>query len=111
MTDAITAFAQYRVKAGREQEFLDLLAAHQRTLRELELVTDRPVEVYVGQEKGSGLPLIIEVFDWVNGQASADAHTHPQVSVVWESMGPLCEDRGEGRPAFYFPNGRRVELS
>jgi hypothetical protein len=111
MTDAITAFAQYRVKAGEEQRFLDILAAHHRTLRELELVTDRQVEVYVGQDKGDGLPLIIEVFDWVNPEASAAAHTHPRVSVIWESMGPLCEDRGVGRPAFAFPNGRRVELS
>src|SRR5689334_1859845 len=110
MTEAITSFAQYRVKAGHEREFLEILSAHERTLRDLELITDRQPEVYVGQDKGNGQPIIIEVFDWVNVQASAAAHTHPRVSTLWESMGPLVEDRGEGKPAFAFPNGRRVEL-
>jgi hypothetical protein len=108
MTETITSFAHYRVKQGCEDEFLDIIDRHTSTLRELELVTDRETEVYLGSEKGVDGPFIIEIFDWVDEDASARAHTHPRVSEVWESMGPLCESRG-GRPPFEFPNLRRID--
>jgi hypothetical protein len=107
MSTPVTSIAHYRVKPGHEDEFLAILDGHGSTLRELGLVTDREVEVYVGAEKGIDGPLVIEVFDWVDEDASARAHTHPQVSKVWESMGPLCEERG-GRPMFEFPTLRRL---
>lgn len=108
MDDLITSVAHYRVKPGCKEEFLEIIDRHWIALRELELVTDREVEVYLGFEQGTEGPLVIEIFDWVNGDASGRAHTHPDVSGVWEAMGPLCEARG-GRPAFEFHDGRRIK--
>ena len=107
MSAAVTSFAQYRVKPGCEEEFLALLDQHAVLLRELELRTDRDVEVYVGRERGVEGPFVVELFDWVDGDAAGRAHTHPRVSGAWESMGPLCEERG-GRPMFEFTNLQRV---
>ena len=52
---------------------------------------------------------MIEIFDWVDEDASRRAHQRPAVSEVWESMGPLCESSG-GRPAFEFPAGYQYWL-
>lgn len=109
MTEAKTVLAHYRVKPGCEDRLLRVVAGHWPVLRELDLVTDRPGEVYLLAEKGTGAPLIVEVFEWVDAEAVHRAHTHPRVSEIWEAMDPLCEER-DGRPAFEFPTGRRVEL-
>lgn len=106
----ITAFAHYRVCSGREEELLELLSRHWPLLRRLELVTDAPRQVFAGREPGIDGPLVIEVFEWVSEEAVRVAHTHPEVSAVWEAMGPLCEERG-GRPRFEFPMLRRVALT
>jgi hypothetical protein len=106
MCDPITSVARYRVKSDRVDEFLEVIDRHWVILRELELVTDRDAEVYLGPERGTGGPLVIEIFDWVDEDASARAHTHPLVSEVWEAMGPLCESRDERGP-FEFANLRR----
>jgi quinol monooxygenase YgiN len=97
MTERITSIARYRVKRDHVDEFLDVIDRHWATLRELELVTDRDAEVYLGDDRDHGGPLVVEVFEWVNDDASARAHTHPLVSAVWEAMGPLCEARGDAR--------------
>lgn len=107
MSDPITSIARYRVKPGCESEFLEIVDRHWTTLREVELVTDREPEVYVGTEKRPEGPLIVEIFDWVDEDASRRAHTHPLVSRIWEAMGPLCEER-EGQPAFEFAGLRRL---
>ena len=107
MSEPVTVIAQYRVRPGVEAEFLKVVEGHWAALRELELVTDRPVEVYLGAEKGIDGPLVVEIFEWVDADASSLAHTHPRISGTWERMGPLCEERG-GRPRFEFPTVRRV---
>ncbi|MGH9246954.1 MAG: hypothetical protein ACRD29_22085 [Acidimicrobiales bacterium] len=107
MSGPVTSIAHYRVKAGCEDEFLVIVDQHWATLRELELVTDRRAEVYLGSEQGIDGPLVIEIFDWVDEDAAGRAHTHPLVSGVWECMGPRCEGRG-GRPAMEFPSLRRL---
>ena len=108
MSDPVTSVARYQVKADRVDEFLDLIDGHWTMLRELELVTDRDVEVFVGPERDTGEPVVIEIFEWVDDDASGRAHTHPRVSGVWEAMGPLCEER-EGREPFEFLNLTRVD--
>jgi hypothetical protein len=108
MSDEI-AFAHYRVREGRVDDFLALLGKHEPVLRRLGLITDEPTKVYVGQEK-DGAPLVIEMFCWVEDDGSARAHTHPEVSEIWEAMGPMCEDR-DGRPAFEFPHLRLVDVT
>jgi hypothetical protein len=107
MSDPITSVARYQVKSEQVDEFLDVIDRHWVILRELELVTDRDVEVYLGPERETGEPLVVEIFDWVDDDASARAHTHPAVSEVWEAMGPLCESR-DGRGPFEFANLRRL---
>lgn len=108
MSAPVTSLAQYRVKPGSEEEFLEVLDRHHVVLRDLELVTDREVEVYLGAERGVEGPLVVEVFDWVDADAAGRAHTHPRVSALWESMGPLCEERG-GRPMFEFVSLGRLD--
>jgi hypothetical protein len=110
MEDVITAFAHYRVKAGSEPEFNRILARHWRTLHELELVTDEPARIYVGEEKRIPGPFFMEVFEWRDAAAPERAHEHPAVSALWEKIGTLCESRG-GKPMFEFPYGRRVALA
>jgi|ERR671919_387662 hypothetical protein len=107
MSDPITSIAHYRVLSGCEDDFLEIVDRHWIALHELELVTDREAEVYLGSEQGVDGPLVIEIFEWVDEDASRRAHTHPLVSGIWEAMGPLCEGRG-GHPAFEFADLRRV---
>jgi hypothetical protein len=107
MSTPITTIPHYRVKPGCEDEFLAIIDRHWPALRELELVTDREPEVFVGAEQGVEGTFVVEVFEWADADASARAHQHPAVSEIWESMGPLCESRG-GRPPFEFPNFRRA---
>jgi hypothetical protein len=105
MADPIISMPHYRVKPGCEDEFLAIIDAHWPALRDLELVTDREPEVYVGREQDVDGPLVIEIFEWVDRDASSRAHQHPAISTLWEAMGPLCEERG-GRPSFEFPSLR-----
>jgi hypothetical protein len=108
MDDPVSSVARYRVKPDRVDDFLEIIDRHWVTLRELELVTDREVEVYLGSERDSGRPIVVEIFDWVDKDASQRAHTHPMVSGVWESMGPLCEPRDAGGP-FEFLDLKRLQ--
>ena len=108
MNDSVTSVAYYRVKPGRIDEFLEVIDRHQATMRELDLITAREAEVFVGEEGKTDGPLVVEIFDWADESASGRAHTHPRVSEVWEAMGPLCESRA-GRPPFEFANLRRLE--
>jgi hypothetical protein len=102
----VISFAQYRIPADRIDDFLPVLDQHWTLLRDLELVTDRPPQVYAGTDKAGG-GLVVELFQWVDADASDRAHTHPDVSAVWESMGPYAEER-DGRPPFEFTNLQQV---
>ncbi|HEY7596812.1 MAG TPA: hypothetical protein VH969_26940 [Actinophytocola sp.] len=110
MSEPITAIAHYRVRDGHVDEFLDLVGRHGPILRKLGLVTDEPTRVYLGHEKESADPLVIEIFEWIDDDAAGRAHTHPEVSEVWEAMDPLCEERA-GRPSMEFPHLRAVSVS
>lgn len=107
MAEPITSINRYRVKRDSVDEFLEIIDRHWATLHDLELVSDRDVEVYVGEERGGGGPLVVEIFDWVDEDASGRAHTHPLVSEVWEAMGPLCESR-DGNGSMDFVNLQRL---
>jgi hypothetical protein len=109
MTDEVIAICQYRVKPGSEEAFKDVLRGHTSTLLDLGLITERPVQTYVGSEKGIDGPLFVEIFEWASSDGSAQAHTHPRISQVWERMGELCESRA-GRPMFEFPNVKPLKL-
>jgi len=108
MSDPITSIARYRVQPDHIDQFLEIVDRHWSTLRDLELVSDREPEVFLGAERASGRPLVVEIFDWADEDASNRAHTHPQVSEVWEAMGPLCEGR-DGASSMEFLNTRRLD--
>jgi hypothetical protein len=107
-TAPITSINRYRVKPDHVDEFLEIIDRHWVTLRDLDLVTDRDVEVFTGTERSTGGPLVVEIFEWSDEDASNRAHTHPLVSGVWESMGPLCEAR-DGVGPMEFVNLHRRE--
>ena len=96
-----TVICHYRVTAGNESGFEDLLRAHWPTLRRLGLVTDSPAVHYKGEER-AGQPIYFELFDWHDG-ASERAHEHPEVMAIWEPMDQLCESR-DGKPNMEFPH-------
>lgn len=110
MSETLISIAQYRVKTGAEEQFQDVLRHHRRTLRELELVTDRPFEVFLGAERGIEGPWFVEIFEWADPSAAHRAHTHPQISEAWESIGALCHARGD-RPMFEFHSVGVLDLS
>jgi hypothetical protein len=103
-----TVVCLYRVRPGREEQFLGLLERHWPTLRELGLVTDLPPQHFHGAE-ADGEPLFVEIFEWIDGEAAGQAHQHPQIAAIWEPMDALTEGR-RGRPNMEFPHVRRIEV-
>jgi hypothetical protein len=101
-----TVICTYRVRADDEPAFLDLLARHWRTLRELGFVTGEPSVIY---RELDAPPTYVEIFTWVEG-GFEHAHEHPAVLAIWEPMDPLLEER-DGRPKWEFPHYDRVTLS
>jgi hypothetical protein len=100
-----TVICTYRVRAEAEQDFLELLGRHWRTLHELGFVTDDESLVFRGLD---GALTYVEIFTWVDG-GFGQAHEHPDVIAIWEPMDPLLEDR-EGLPRWDFPHFERVTL-
>lgn len=94
-------FCHYRVAAGNEAAFENLLRRHWPTLHRLGLVTEEPAQHFKGDEQ-EGEPLYLEIFDWLD-DASERAHEHPEVMAIWEPMDQLCETRG-GKPNMEFPH-------
>ena len=105
---AETVICHYRVKPGKEPEFLELLRRHWPTLRRLGTVTDEPSQVYRGRDE-RGRPLLWEIFHWKSAAAFEKAHQHPEVLAIWEPMDTLCEAR-DGRPNMEFPHVERLAL-
>jgi hypothetical protein len=94
------AVCTFRVRSGAEAEFEALLQRHWPTLSGLGLTTERPTQIYKGQERDGGR-VYVELFEWLSIEASASAHELPQVLAIWEPMGRLVEQRGD-RPAMDF---------
>ncbi len=105
-----TVICQFRPRADSAEEFREVIREHRRALTELGLVTDRPEEVYVGQDQDGSGPLILAVFQWVDAEASNRAPAHPTVGAIWEKMATMCEDRPMG-PAMAFPHFTVKETS
>ena len=96
-----TAICTYRIKEGREKEFVLLLARHWSTLRDLELATSTPSQVFQGTDE-SGRTFFVEILVWRSADMPHRAHELPEVMSIWEPMGMCCEAR-LGRPAMEFP--------
>lgn len=99
-----TVMATYRLKAGAEAAFTDVLRRHEPTLRELDLIEADPVQIF-RREDDQGRVSFVEIFTWRPG-AVGRAHQHPQVAAVWEVMGDHVEPHGD-LPAMDFPHFSR----
>jgi hypothetical protein len=102
------AICTYRVRAGKEDEFIALLRQHWPTLRDLGMVEDTPSLVFRGTDESGG-PVITEILTWKDGDIPNRAHDVPSVMALWEPMGMCCEAR-LGRPPMEFPQVRRLDL-
>jgi hypothetical protein len=103
-----TVLATYRVKAGKEEQFLALIARHWPTLRKLGLVTaDKPI-VWRGIDEEQKT-VFYEVFTWKDFEAPGTSHHLPEVMAIWGPMGELAEER-MGRPRFEFPHVEPVRV-
>ena len=87
---AVSMVVVYRVKAGREGEFLPLLKAHWPALSRLGLATAEPAKALRGRTK-DGKTVFIETFQWANESAPGVAHQTPEVMKIWEPMGAMLE--------------------
>ena len=100
---------RYKVKEGKEDEMVELLAKHHPALRKAGLATaDRPL-VYRGlpshKEGGEhgAERVFIEIFSWSSDKGPELAHQSPEVMAVWEPMGAICEEMD-------FPSFSELEL-
>jgi hypothetical protein len=91
----------YRVKVGREQDFIALLKRHWPTLKKLGLVDDQPRLALRGHDTDQ-TSCFVEIFAWKD-RGFEVAHKHPEVLALWEPMEAMCEARG-GHPATEFPH-------
>jgi hypothetical protein len=100
-----TVICTYRVRADAEEQFVELLGRHWRTLHDLEFVTGERSLVFRSTEGGV---TYVEIFTWVAGGFGL-AHEHPNVLAIWEAMDGLLEER-DGRPKWEFPHFEPVLL-
>jgi hypothetical protein len=81
----------YRVREGKEADFLRLLEKHWPTLRSVGLATGDPAQVFRGRDK-AGKTVFVEMFSWKDAAAPDVAHQTPEVMSVWEPMGALADE-------------------
>jgi hypothetical protein len=98
-----TVICQYRPRADAVDDLLALIREHRATYTELGLATDRPEEIYVGEDQDGSGPLIVAIFQWVDAEAPQRAHQHPRIGALWERMETLVEARAMG-PGMAFPH-------
>lgn len=80
----------YRVKKGREAEFLPLLERHWPALYGMGLATPEPAQVFRAQDKAAH-SAFIEQFSWKDMKAPEVAHQTPEVMAIWEPMGEFLD--------------------
>ena len=62
----------------------------------------------MGEESAGPGPVVIDIFEWVDGEAAERAHGHPEIAALWEHMEALCEPR-HGLLSMDFPHFRAVD--
>ena len=82
----IIVIACYKPKLGGELALRACLAEHLPALRRLGLATERR-SILMKAEDGT----VIEIFEWVDDQAVARAHTHPEVLALWGRFTECCD--------------------
>ena len=110
MDQAETVICTFRVKDDSIGKFMELVLKHHPTLQSLDLVTDTPPQLFMGEDQGGPGPVVVQIFEWVNSEASSKAHTHPEVAAIWEAREPLGESR-YGMPSMDFPHFQPVAVA
>ena len=100
-TNDSVVVCSYRVKAGRDQDFIALLKRHWPTLHKLGLVHEQP-RMALQRRDGDQTSCFVEMFAWKD-RGFEVAHKHPEVLALWEPMEQMCEAR-DGHPATEFPH-------
>jgi len=88
---ASISLCKYRLKPGKEPEFVKLLERHWPTMTRLGLVADQPPHLVFRGEDKQGV-YYVEIFPWKDASAANRAHELPEVAQVWEPMGVCCSD-------------------
>ena len=83
---AHTVIAVYRPHEGKGDELVELLKAHLPTLRREGLATAME-SVVLRAADGS----VLEIFDWVSGDAVEAAHTNAVVQAMWARFATVCD--------------------
>jgi hypothetical protein len=78
--------ALYRPRQGCAPRLRDVLREHVPLLRAEGLATARPA-VHLLAHDGT----VIEIFEWVSEQASADAHHNAAVQALWARFDQVAE--------------------
>src|SRR5690349_3792802 len=91
MSQPVRMLCTYRIKDGKEADFLQLLERHWQTLYYVGLATDDPAQVFRGLDKAQKT-VFIEMFSWKDETSPNVAHQTPEVMSIWEPMGALTED-------------------
>ncbi len=105
---AHTVIAVYRPHEGKSNELVELVKTHLPILREQGLATEMK-SVVLRASDGT----LLEIFDWVSGEAVEAAHTNEAVQKMWEEFAAVCDfatldSLAEAEKVF--PHFERVEL-
>jgi hypothetical protein len=90
-----TVMATFHVVEGKEADFQQVLVREWDTYTKGKLVFDQPHLVLRGKEPG-GKTYFVDIFTWIS-RATPD-NPPPSVLAIWQSMGPLIEERN-GHPS------------
>jgi len=82
----------FRVKDGKEADFLALLEKLWPTLRDVDLATDDPAQVFRSRDR-AGRTVFVEMFSWKDAAAPNVAQQTPEVLSVWEPLVALTDKR------------------
>jgi len=85
-----TVLITYRVKAGDEAEFEQVLSQAWKIYRQEHLVFAQPHLIVRDKETG-GKTRFVEIFTWVS--QDAPDHAPDAVKKIWDKMLSLCEKR------------------
>jgi len=76
----------YKPFKGKEAELKEFSKSHWKTLRDLDLVTDRKPII---MEAADGI--IVEIFGWKSKKAMEEAHSNSEVLEMWTEYSKVCE--------------------
>jgi hypothetical protein len=81
----------YRVKKGKEAEFLPLIKGHAPALKKSGLITSDGVKAWSAKNIRDGSFCYAELFSWKDRDGGEVAHQSPDIMKVWEPMTPLLD--------------------